>query len=54
MRLLMNRWERVREGDGQVVTIIGEPGIGKSRLVQEVLKKAAEIDRTRGICRAYN
>jgi class 3 adenylate cyclase/tetratricopeptide (TPR) repeat protein len=34
LRLLMNRWERVREGQGQVVTIIGEAGIGKSRLLQ--------------------
>jgi class 3 adenylate cyclase len=32
--LLLNRWERAREGQGQVVTIIGEAGIGKSRLVQ--------------------
>jgi class 3 adenylate cyclase/tetratricopeptide (TPR) repeat protein len=34
LRLLMNRWERVREGQGQVVTIVGEAGIGKSRLLQ--------------------
>jgi class 3 adenylate cyclase len=34
LRLLISRWERVREGDGQVVTIVGEAGIGKSRLVQ--------------------
>jgi class 3 adenylate cyclase len=34
LHLLLNRWERVREGEGQVVTIIGEAGIGKSRLVQ--------------------
>jgi predicted ATPase len=32
---LLNRWERVCEGEGQVVTIIGEAGIGKSRLVQK-------------------
>jgi hypothetical protein len=34
IRLLMSRWKHVREGEGQLLTIIGEAGIGKSRLVQ--------------------
>jgi hypothetical protein len=34
LRLLMNRWERAREGEGQMALIIGEAGIGKSRLLQ--------------------
>jgi predicted ATPase len=34
LSLLTNRWERAIDGEGQTVLIIGEPGIGKSRLVQ--------------------
>ena len=31
--LLKQRWEQAQEGMGQVVLLIGEPGLGKSRLV---------------------
>jgi class 3 adenylate cyclase len=31
LRLLMNRWEQARDGEGQTVLIVGEAGIGKSR-----------------------
>ena len=34
--LLGRRWEQAKAGAGQVVLLSGEPGIGKSRLVQEL------------------
>ena len=32
--MLMRRWERARQGVGQLVLIVGEPGLGKSRLIE--------------------
>ena len=37
--LLLRRWSRAKTGDGQVVLISGEPGIGKSRLTAALLER---------------
>jgi predicted ATPase len=36
--LLLRRWARARVGDGQILLVMGEPGIGKSRITAELEK----------------
>ena len=46
LSLLMRRWARALQGEGQFVQIVGEPGIGKSRLIEEFRGKLAETPHT--------
>ena len=46
MAMLMRRWERARQGDGQLVMIVGEPGLGKSRLIEEFHARLADTPHT--------
>ena len=46
MAMLMRRWERARQGDGQLVLIVGEPGLGKSRLLEEFHGRLRETPHT--------
>jgi predicted ATPase/class 3 adenylate cyclase len=39
--LLLERWDRAVGGEGQVVLLAGEPGIGKSRIVQALRERLA-------------
>jgi class 3 adenylate cyclase len=46
MAMLMRRWERARQGDGQLVLIVGEPGLGKSRLMYEFQSRLRDTPHT--------
>jgi hypothetical protein len=46
MAMLMRRWERARQGEGQLVLIVGEPGLGKSRLIEEFRGRPRDTPHT--------
>ena len=45
--LLLRRWSKAKTGEGQVVLLSGEPGIGKSRLTATLLQRLADELHTR-------
>jgi len=54
--LLLERWEYAKEGDGQAVLLVGEPGIGKSRISESLREQTASDDpiRLRYQCSSYH
>jgi class 3 adenylate cyclase/tetratricopeptide (TPR) repeat protein len=51
VELLLDRWAQVKNGQGQVVLLSGEAGIGKSRLVQVMKDHVVQTPHTRLECR---
>ena len=47
LELLLRRWSKAKTGEGQVVLLSGEPGIGKSRLTAALLEAIAPEPHTR-------
>ena len=47
LELLLRRWSKAKTGEGQVVLLSGEPGIGKSRLTAALLQRLADQPHTR-------
>jgi class 3 adenylate cyclase len=47
LELLLRRWRQAKAGEGQVVLLVGDPGIGKSRLITAVVDELSQEAPTR-------
>ena len=56
LELLLCGWQQAKAGQGSVVLVSGEPGIGKSRIVQSVIERlgAEPYTRLRQFCSPHH
>jgi class 3 adenylate cyclase/predicted ATPase len=47
LALLLDRWEKVKEGEGQVVLVSAEPGVGKSSLAHALSERLSREESAR-------
>jgi class 3 adenylate cyclase/predicted ATPase len=47
IELLLRRWTQAKSGDGSVVLLAGEPGIGKSRVAQTIMQLLSDEPHAR-------
>ena len=46
LTMLLRRWDRARAGEGQFLQIVAEPGLGKSRLIEEFRARLVDTPHT--------
>jgi class 3 adenylate cyclase len=50
LEILLRRWSKAKSGEGQVVLLSGEAGVGKSRLTAALLERVATEPHARYFC----